>query len=68
MLFHLSSAPLGGIDGLNPDTRLEKDVEFAATAFLFLMIEAFKSTETGLAEGEKKEEDLMFEYTYVSCQ
>lgn len=56
--------PLGGIDGLNPDNRLEKEVEFAATAFLYLMIKAFKSTETGLAEGEIKEQDLVFLYAY----
>lgn len=57
-----SAAPVEDIDGSKSRTKLEKDVEFATTAFLYLIIEAFKSTNAGITEGEAEEQDLTFEY------
>lgn len=53
--------PTDELDGAKPDRKLEKDVEFAAIAFLDILIDAFKSTETDLTETEKEEQDLKFE-------
>ena len=50
-------------DDLSPETRLEKDVENAATAFLFLMINAFESTRADITPDEHREQDFATRYT-----
>ena len=55
-----------GIDGSNPETRLEKDVEFAATAFLHMVVEAFQATKADIADSEEKEQDFRFGYASVA--
>lgn len=55
-----------GIDGSNPKTRMEKEVEFAATAFLYMIIEAFKATKADIADSEAEEQDLRLGYASVA--
>ena len=49
-------------DESSPETRLEKDVENAATAFLFLMINAFESTKADITLDEHREQDFSTRY------
>ena len=61
-----SSPPVAhveGIDGKHPGNRLEKDVEYAATAFLYIMINAFRSTEADISLSEIEAQDLKFDYS-----
>ena len=62
-----TSSPPGAImeeiDGSNPENRLEKEVEYAATAFLYVMMDAFESTDADITRDEAKEQDLKLDYT-----
>ena len=53
--------PMKGVDGWHPDKSLEKDVELAASAFLYLIQDSFLATEINLSEAKKKEQDLKME-------
>ena len=54
--------PAVAIEGSSPETRLEKEVEWAALAFLDIIIDAFLSTEVRISKEEKVEQDFQYEF------
>ena len=51
----LPISPTSKIDEMKSETRLEKEVEFAASTFMCLIVDAFKSTEAGITDVEALE-------------
>ena len=54
--------PAVAIEGSNPKTRLEKEVEWTALAFLEIIVDALLSTEGRISEEEKAEQDFEYEF------
>ena len=54
--------PAVAIEGSSPETKLEKEVEWTALAFLYIVIDAFRSTEVRISKEEKAEQDLQYEF------
>ena len=50
--------PSNSVDETNPDTKLEKDVELTASAFLHVVANALKSTGAGITDVEAQEQAL----------
>ena len=54
--------PAVAIEGSSPETRLEKEVEWTAMEFLYIIVDAFRSTEVVISKEEKEEQDLKYEF------
>ena len=54
--------PAVAIEGSSPETRLEKEVEWTALAFLDIVVEAFLSTEVRISKEEKAEQDFRHKF------
>ena len=60
-----SNSPRQMIPGPKPKNKLEKDVERAATAFFYVMEEAYEATAASMGQEDRNEQNLTFKVAWV---